>query len=177
MALMLFHAARLDARLDDRGFILLMEDQDRTRWDQRLIARRKSSSTNRPRDRRVSLFISKRASPFIIARAKSYAETDWPTILRLYDALLAIHRSPVYLLNRAIVVAEIEGPNAGIRALDEAGQDPALRALSPLRRHARRVLPPRRRSATRPAASRSRQAEDHAHLTIARSSTGGWRIA
>ena len=59
--------------------------------------------------------------------AKSYAETDWPAILRLYDALLTLHRSPVYLLNRAIVVAQIEGPHAGIRALDEAGQDPALR--------------------------------------------------
>ena len=59
--------------------------------------------------------------------ARSYAETNWPEILVLYDALLVIHRSPVYLLNRAIVVAEIEGPHAGIRALDEAGQDPSLR--------------------------------------------------
>src|SRR5262249_40079977 len=48
-------------------------------------------------------------------------------ILRLYDALLTLHRSPVYLLNRAIVVAQLEGPQAGIRALDEAGRDPALR--------------------------------------------------
>src|SRR5262249_35413366 len=59
--------------------------------------------------------------------AKSFAETDWPAILRLYDALLTIQRSPVYLLNRAIVVAQIDGPRAGIRALDEAGRDPALR--------------------------------------------------
>src|SRR5262249_8006649 len=59
--------------------------------------------------------------------ATSCAETDWPAILRLYDALLTLQRSPVYLLNRAIVVAEIEGPQAGIRALDEAGRDPALR--------------------------------------------------
>jgi RNA polymerase sigma-70 factor (ECF subfamily) len=59
--------------------------------------------------------------------ARSYAETDWPAILRLYDALLTIHRSPVYLLNRAVVVAQIEGPHAGIRALDEAGHEPALR--------------------------------------------------
>src|SRR5262249_52999668 len=47
--------------------------------------------------------------------------------LRLYDALLTIHRSPVYLLNRAIVVAQIEGPLAGIRALEEAGRNAALR--------------------------------------------------
>ena len=61
------------------------------------------------------------------AVAPSYAETDWPAILRLYDALLTLHRSPVYLLNRAIVVAQIEGPHAGIRALGEAGRDAALR--------------------------------------------------
>jgi RNA polymerase sigma-70 factor (ECF subfamily) len=48
-------------------------------------------------------------------------------ILRLYDALIAIHRSPVYLLNRAIVVAEVEGPSAGIGALDQAREEPALR--------------------------------------------------
>src|SRR5262249_14148093 len=59
--------------------------------------------------------------------ARSFAETDWPAILRLYDALLALQRSPVYLLNRAIVVAQLEGPRAGIRVLEEAGQDPALR--------------------------------------------------
>src|SRR5439155_1701307 len=59
--------------------------------------------------------------------AASYAETDWPAILRCYDALLTLHRSPVYLLNRAIVVAEMDGPHAGIRALAEAGQDSALR--------------------------------------------------
>ena len=59
--------------------------------------------------------------------ATRYADTDWPAILRFYDALLTIHRSPVYLLNRAIVVAQIGGPEAGIRALDEAGDDPTLR--------------------------------------------------
>src|SRR5215475_3126869 len=59
--------------------------------------------------------------------ARSLAETDWPAIRRLYDGLIAIHASPVYQLNRAIVVAEIEGPQAGIRALEEAGADQALR--------------------------------------------------
>jgi RNA polymerase sigma-70 factor (ECF subfamily) len=49
------------------------------------------------------------------------------TILQLYDALLTLHRSPVYVLNRAIVVAEIEGPRHGISALGSAGHDPALR--------------------------------------------------
>jgi RNA polymerase sigma-70 factor (ECF subfamily) len=59
--------------------------------------------------------------------AKSYAETNWRMILGLYDALLAIQSSPIYVLNRAIAVAQVDGPEAGIRALGRAGEDPALR--------------------------------------------------
>jgi RNA polymerase sigma factor (sigma-70 family) len=127
MALMLFHAARLDARLDQRGAILLMEDQDRGQWDHRLIRRAQEFLDQSAEGTAISAFHLEAAIACHHCTAKSYAETDWPAILRLYDALLTIHRSPVYLLNRAIVVAQIEGPHAGIRALDEAGQDPALR--------------------------------------------------
>src|SRR5262249_24900201 len=59
--------------------------------------------------------------------AKSYEETDWAAILRLYDALVRVHRSPVYLLNRAILIGQMNGPAAGIRALREANRDEALR--------------------------------------------------
>jgi RNA polymerase sigma factor (sigma-70 family) len=127
MALMLFHAARLDARLDQRGAILLMEDQDRGQWDHRLIRRAQEFLDQSAEGTVISAFHLEAAIACHHCTAKSYAETDWPAILRLYDALLTIHRSPVYLLNRAIVVAQIEGPHAGILALDEAGQDPALR--------------------------------------------------
>ncbi|HLN27468.1 MAG TPA: sigma-70 family RNA polymerase sigma factor [Gemmataceae bacterium] len=127
MALMLFHAARLDARLDDRGCILLMEDQDRTKWDRRLIRRAQEFLDQSAEGEVVSTFHLEAGIALYHCSADSYAETDWPAILRLYDALLSLHRSPVYLLNRAIVVAEIEGPQAGIRALDEVSGDPALR--------------------------------------------------
>jgi RNA polymerase sigma-70 factor (ECF subfamily) len=127
MALMLFHAARLDARLDDRGCVLLMEDQDRTKWDQRLIRRARYFLDQSAEGTVVSPFHLEAGIAFFHCAAKSYAETDWPTILRLYDALLSLQRSPVYLLNRAIVVAQISGPLAGIRALDEAGHDESLR--------------------------------------------------
>jgi len=127
MALMLFHAARLDARLDDHGCVLLMEDQDRARWDHRLIQRAKDLLDQSAEGTIVSTFHLEAGIAMYHCSAKSYAETDWPAILRLYDALLAIHRSPVYLLNRAIVVAEIEGSRAGIRALEEAGEVIALR--------------------------------------------------
>src|SRR6516162_1648101 len=127
MALMLFHAARLDARLDQRGSILLMEEQDRRKWDRRLIQRAQEFLDQSAEGTLVSAFHLEAGIAYYHCAAKSYAETDWPAILRLYDALLSIQRSPVYLLNRAIVVAQIDGPEAGIRALDEAGQDPALR--------------------------------------------------
>ena len=127
MALMLFHAARLDARLDRRGSLLLMEEQDRGQWDHRLIRRAQEFLDLSAEGTVVSPFHLEAAIACHHCTAKSYAETDWSAILRLYDALLTIHRSPMYLLNRAIVVAEIDGPRAGIRALDEAGDDPALR--------------------------------------------------
>ena len=81
---------------------------------------------SRPRAPRSRFIIWRRASRHH-STAKSYAETNWPKILFLYDKLTSIHRSPVYLLNRAIVVAEIEGPLAGIRALAEAEGDKALK--------------------------------------------------
>ena len=127
LALMLFHAARLDARRDRRGSLLLMEEQDRGRWDQRLIRRAQELLNESAEGTVISPFHLEAGIACLHCTAPSYAETDWPAILRLYDALLTIHRSPVYLLNRAIVVAQIEGPRAGIAALDEAGLDPALR--------------------------------------------------
>ena len=127
MALMLFHAARLDGRLDQRGSVLLMEEQDRNRWDQRLIRRAQEFLDQSAEGTVISPFHLEAAIAYHHCTAKSFAETDWPAIRCLYDALLTLHRSPVYLLNRAIVVAQIDGPHAGIRALDEAGPDPALR--------------------------------------------------
>jgi RNA polymerase sigma-70 factor (ECF subfamily) len=127
MALMLFHAARLDARLDQRGALLLIEEQDRGKWDQRLIRRAQEFLDQSAEGTVISPFHLEAGIACHHCTAKSYVATDWPAILRLYDALLTIQRSPVYLLNRAIVVAQIEGPQAGIHALDEAGREPALR--------------------------------------------------
>ena len=106
---------------------MLMEDQDRTRWDQRLIKRAKEFLDQSAEGTVVSIFHLEAGIALYHCSAKSHAETDWPAILRLYDAMLTIHRSPVYLLNRAIVVAEIAGPRAGIEALKEMSKNPALR--------------------------------------------------
>jgi RNA polymerase sigma factor (sigma-70 family) len=127
MALMLFHAARLDARVAEDGTVLLMEDQDRTRWDGWLIRRAQEFLDQSAEGTSISIFHLEAGIAFHHCSAKSHAETDWPAILRLYDAMLTIHRSPVYLLNRAIVVAEITGPHAGINALNEMSDHAALR--------------------------------------------------
>jgi RNA polymerase sigma-70 factor (ECF subfamily) len=127
MALMLFHAARLESRLDQAGSVLLLEEQDRGRWDRRLIRRAQEFLARSAEGAVVSAFHLEAAIACHHCTARSLAETDWPAILRLYDALLTLQDSPVYLLNRAIVVARIEGPRAGIRLLEEAGRDSALR--------------------------------------------------
>jgi RNA polymerase sigma-70 factor (ECF subfamily) len=127
MALMLFHAARLGSRLDQRGSVLLLEEQDRGKWDQRLIRRAQEFLARSAEGTVISPFHLEAAIACHHCTAKSLAETDWRAVLRLYDALLTQQLSPVYLLNRAIVVAQIEGPQAGIRVLEEAGQDPALK--------------------------------------------------
>lgn len=127
MALMLFHAARLDARLDQRGHLLLMEEQDRDKWDQGLIRKALEFLAAAAQGPAVSRFHIEAAIASHHCVAPSYAATDWPAILRLYDALLAIQRSPVFLLNRAIVLAQIHGPEAGIRSLEALVADATLR--------------------------------------------------
>jgi RNA polymerase sigma-70 factor (ECF subfamily) len=127
MALILFHAARLEARLDRQGHILLMEEQDRGQWDWGLIHRAQVFLAESAEGTHVSTFHLEAAIACQYCTAKSYPETNWAAILRFYNALLAIHRSPVYLLNRAIVIAELEGPAAGLEALDEIGHDPTWR--------------------------------------------------
>jgi RNA polymerase sigma-70 factor (ECF subfamily) len=127
LALMLFHAARLESRLDQGGSVLLLEEQDRSKWDRGLIGCAQQFLARSAEGTVLSPFHLEAAIACHHCTAASVADTDWPAILRLYDALLRVHRSPVYLLNRAIVLAQIDGPHAGIRALEEAGQDAALR--------------------------------------------------
>jgi RNA polymerase sigma-70 factor (ECF subfamily) len=102
-----------------------MDEQDRSRWDQSLIARAREFLDQSAQGTVVSAYHLEAGIAMLHCTAESYADTDWRAILGHYDALLRIQRSPVYELNRAIVVAQIDGPQAGIRALD--GADSALR--------------------------------------------------
>jgi RNA polymerase sigma-70 factor (ECF subfamily) len=127
MALMLFHAARLEARLDQSGSVLLIEDQDRSKWNRQLILRGKEFLDRSAEGKTVSPFHLEAGIALYHCTAPDYASTDWHGILELYDALIQLHPSPVYLLNRAIVLAQLRGPEAGVRALLESKTTKSLR--------------------------------------------------
>jgi len=105
LALLLFHAARLDARTDAEGAVVLLEDQNRERWDRRLIVAAQSwltrSKTDRPSTFHFEAAIAKQH-----CIAASVEETDWEAIVRLYTRLIQLCDSPVYALNRAIAVGQ-----------------------------------------------------------------------
>ncbi len=120
MALMLLHAARFDARLDSDGGILLLEDQDRARWQRPLIAKGLAYLDASAEGDTLTHYHLEAGIAAQHCLAPSFDRTDWPAILGLYDQLLRIHPSPVGELNRAIVVAQIDGPQAGIEAIENA---------------------------------------------------------
>jgi RNA polymerase sigma factor (sigma-70 family) len=119
LALMLYHSARSEARLDADGTIVLLQDQDRSKWDAELIA-----LADRHLDRAVSregmsIYHAEAAIAGLHAHAPRFDETNWASIISLYDELLRLNPSPVVRFNRAIAVAQAEGPAAGSIALDE----------------------------------------------------------
>ena len=127
LALMLFHAARFDARTDAQGRLLLLEDQDRARWNQDLIARARWFLDLSAEGKIISTFHLEAGIAMLHSTAPSFAQTQWTAILRLYDRLLSMQPSAIYQLNRAIVLAHLEGPAAGIRVVESLADDPSLR--------------------------------------------------
>lgn len=120
VALMLFHAARQDARLDDAGRIVLLGDQDRTRWDATMLAQARARLDRSARGTVISRYHLEAGIARCHAEAESLAATDWPMIVRLYDALIAAIPSPVFELSRAVAIGERDGPKAGIEEIESA---------------------------------------------------------
>lgn len=127
LALMLFHAARFEARTDAQGRLLLLEDQDRARWNQDLIARARWFLDQSAEGKTISTFHLEAGIAMLHSTAPSFTQTDWPAILRLYDVLVSMQPSAIYRLNRAIVLAHLEGPAAGIRVIESIASEPSLR--------------------------------------------------
>ena len=117
LALMLFNAARLAAREDDRGNLLRLEEQDRTRWDQAMIARAMSHLRESAAGGVVSEYHLQAGIAACHATAKDYQSTDWARILSLYDRLMEFDDSPVVALNRAVAVANVHGAKTGLEAV------------------------------------------------------------
>ena len=118
LALMLLHESRRTARTTPEGDIVLLEDQDRSKWDPRLIAEGTALVERALRTRRFGAFTIQAAIAAVHASAPSPAATDWRQIAALYDALFAINPSPVVELNRAVAVAMRDGPAAGLGLID-----------------------------------------------------------
>src|SRR5438067_6112201 len=117
LALMLFNAARLAAREDDRGNLLRLEEQDRTRWDQAMIARGMAHLHESATGADISEYHLQAGIAACHASAIDYESTDWAKILSLYDRLIEFDDSPVVALNRAVAVANVHGPETGLQTL------------------------------------------------------------
>ncbi|GHH42438.1 RNA polymerase subunit sigma-24 [Lentzea cavernae] len=126
LALLLLNAARQDTREADDGRLLLLSEQDRTRWDRRLIAEGQSLLTEALLRRPPTRYALQAAISALHAEAPSWADTDWEEIVSLYDLLLQLWPSPVVELNRAVAIGMRDGPRAGLDALTPLLADPAL---------------------------------------------------
>lgn len=119
LALMIFHAARSGARTDAEGAIVLLPDQDRSRWDKELVALADMHLERATAGEELTVYHFEAGIAAIHAHARTFADTDWRAIVSLYDALLRLNPSPVVRFNRAIALAQAKGPVEGLVALDE----------------------------------------------------------
>jgi RNA polymerase sigma factor (sigma-70 family) len=117
LALMLLNAARLAARQDLEGNLRRLEEQDRTHWDQAMIERGMSHLRESASGDSMSEYHLQAGIAACHATAKDYEATDWGRILSLYDRLMEFDDSPVVALNRAVAVANVRGPEAGLKAV------------------------------------------------------------
>lgn len=119
MALMHFHASRFDARIDAQGEIVTLENQDRSKWNQELINQgliylEKSSDSEQVND-----YIIQAAISSFHCNAKSFEETNWGEILRLYDLQLKINNNPIIRLNRVIPMEKVHGSHLAFTEVEE----------------------------------------------------------
>jgi RNA polymerase sigma-70 factor, ECF subfamily len=117
VALMLLHDARRHARLDKAGDLVILEEQDRSRWDQRQIAEALPLVEEALRDR-SGPFALQAAIAALHCQASRPEDTDWPQIVRLYDLLERLQPSPIISLNRAVAVAMADGPQPALAIID-----------------------------------------------------------
>jgi len=124
-ALMCLHAARLPARVDASGELRSLFEQDRSRWDAHLVAEGERLLERSAAGPELTEYHVEAAIAWVHTTAHGAEDTDWAVIVSLYDQLMAIRPSPVIALNRAIAVAQRDGPQRGldeIRAIARSGR-------------------------------------------------------
>ncbi len=159
LALMTLHHARRGARAGADGSLILLPDQDRRLWDRDAIARGVALVERSLRMRRpAGPYALQAAIAALHAEAARAEDTDWPQILALYDELLRRTPTPVVALNRAVALAEVHGPEAGLAEVETLADLETLSAWGPL--HAARADMLRRLGRTAEAAAAYRRAAE-----------------
>jgi RNA polymerase sigma-70 factor (ECF subfamily) len=126
LALMLLIDARSATRLSPEGRLLLLSEQDRTRWDAGLIDEGVALLTEALRRKPPTRYAVEAAIAAVHAESLAWEDTDWTEIVALYEALMRLRPSPVVALNRAVAIGLRDGPRAGLRALAPLQAEPAL---------------------------------------------------
>jgi RNA polymerase sigma-70 factor, ECF subfamily len=127
LALMLLHDSRRETRQTADGDLVLLEAQDRTRWDRDAIAEGTGIVDRIFREGRIGAYALQAAIAALHAAAPDESRTDWPQIVALYETLLRLRPTPVIALNRAVAIAMAEGPEAGLRLIDDLHEGGELR--------------------------------------------------
>ena len=122
LALLTFLSSRSESRFDDHGRLVLLEDQDRTRWDEVAISRADGYLTTAAALAQPGRFQLQAAIAGCHANATSWDETDWLQILTLYDLLLRWDSSPVIRLNHAIALSHLRGPEPALAEVDQIAE-------------------------------------------------------
>jgi RNA polymerase sigma-70 factor, ECF subfamily len=123
LALLLLTESRRSERTRPDGSLVLLGEQDRTRWDRALIAEGQAIVRRCLRRNRPGAYQLQAAINAVHADAPTVEQTDWPQIIALYDHLLAVAPTPVVALNRAIAIGEVQGPAAALALVDELDLD------------------------------------------------------
>ncbi len=126
VALMLLHAARFPGRVDSDGTLFLLRDQDRATWDRAVIAEGMRALDRASAGDEVTPLHLEAGIAACHAASPSWEATDWGQIVELYDELLALTRSPVVAVNRAVALSRVDGALSGLAALDAIENATAL---------------------------------------------------
>ncbi len=119
LALMCFHVAREQSRVNEQGDIILLENQNRALWDSELIQIATNYLNKASEGESISSYHLEAAIAFEHCAAPTYAKTNWPHILHYYNLLLKANPSPILELNRAVVINELSGPDSALAALNK----------------------------------------------------------